>query len=63
MYKIIIALMFLMFLTGAVEDEQNSESSGGCATTGGTVVHANSPDSQITPSYFNGGAQAIENEK
>jgi hypothetical protein len=63
MYKIIIALMFLLFLTGAVEDEQNADSSGGCATAEGTVIHANSPDSQMTPSYFNGDAQTIEDRK
>ena len=66
MYKIVIALMFLLFLTGAVEEDQNnngSNASGGCATAGGTVVHANLPDSQMTPSYFEGGAQGIEDRK
>jgi hypothetical protein len=63
MYKIVIALLFLLFLTGAVEEDQNTNAVGGCATTGGTVIHAGSPDSQMTPSYFNGGAQALENRK
>jgi hypothetical protein len=63
MYKIVIALLFLLFLTGAVEEGQSNNDTGGCATAGDTVIHVYSPDSQTTPSYFDGGAQAIEDRK
>jgi hypothetical protein len=63
MYKIVIALLLLMFLTGAVEEGQSTNDMGGCATTGDTVIHVNSPDSRVTPSYFDGGAQSIEDRQ